>query len=167
MLNNQHVLKKEVSVYRKLLCCAVLLTGFLIQGQAMALSKSYYLFSEVKGTVYLNGEPLPGAEVEQEYQWKDTKKSSRVTTDQNGRYQFPAVVEKSFLWSLLPHEPVVFQNIRIHYQGKSYKGWSQTKHNYDNNGELNGRPFKLRCELTDEPGPHPEIGSFGICTQEQ
>lgn len=132
----------------------------------MAFSKTYYLFSEVNGTVFLNGKPLPGAEVEQEYQWKDTIKNTRVTTDANGRYRFPAVTEKSFLWSVLPHEPVVFQNLRIHYQGKVYKGWAQTKHNYDNNGELNGRPFQLRCELTDEPGPHPEIGSFGICTQE-
>lgn len=151
---------------KKLLCYFLLSIGLLIQGHAMAFSKSYYLFSEVKGAVFLNGKPVKGAEVEQEYNWhwKKEKKSSVTKTDEQGNFHFPTVTGKSMTAGLLPHEPVIVQYLRIRYEGKEYQGWFHTKHNYDDLGELKGRPIRLKCELTDEPGPHPEIESFGICT---
>lgn len=168
MINNQHVLKKEATVYRKLLCCAVLLTGFLIQGQAMAFSKTLYLFSAVEGTVLLNGLPVEGVEVEQDYlwHWKDEKGLNKTSTDSQGYFRFPAITGRSLTAGFMPHEPVITQNIRLRYQGKEYEGWYHSKRDYENLGELDGRPIRLKCDLNDEPGPHPEINSFGICTSE-
>lgn len=132
----------------------------------MAFSKTYYLFSEVKGTVFLNGKPVQGAEVEQEYNWhwKKEKKSSTTTTDEQGRFSFPTITGKSISAGLLPHEPVIVQYLRIRHEDKEYQGWFHAKHNYEDLGELKGRPIRLKCELTDEPGPHPDIESYGICT---
>ena len=52
---------------KTLSCCALLLIGLLTQGYAMAFSKTLYLFSEVEGTVLLDGKPVQGVEIEQEY----------------------------------------------------------------------------------------------------
>ena len=168
MINNQHVLKKEATVYRKLLCCAVLLTGFFTQGQAMAFSKTLYLFSEVEGTVLLNGLPVEGVEIEQTYhwRWKDEKGSKKTITDAAGKFSFPVITGKSLTAGFMPHEPVIVQYLRFRFEGKEYKGWYHSKRDYENLGELDGRPIRLKCDLNDEPGPHPEINSFGICTSE-
>ncbi|MGY4533728.1 hypothetical protein ACVW0Y_002861 [Pseudomonas sp. TE3786] len=143
---------------------ALLLLGLLVQGHAMAFSKTLYLFSEVNGIVLLDGKPVQGVEVDQEYHWhwKDEKARRVTTTDAQGRFHFPLITGKS-LTAALPHEPVVEQRMRLYYQGKEYQGWYQSKHNYDDLGELNGRPLNLVCDLNDEPAPHPEIGSSGIC----
>ena len=47
---------------KTLSCCALLLIGLLTQGYAMAFSKTLYLFSEVEGTVLLDGKPVQGVE---------------------------------------------------------------------------------------------------------
>lgn len=146
-------------------CWAMLLLGLLVQGHAMAFSKTLYLFSEVNGIVLLDGKPVQGVEVDQEYSWHwgDKKDRKVTTTDAQGRFHFPLITGKSFTAGLLPHEPVIDQRMRLYYQGKEYQGWFHSKHNYDDLGELNGRPLNLVCDLNDEPAPHPEIGSSGIC----
>lgn len=144
----------------------LVLLGLLLQGQAMAFTQTLYLFSEVKGTVLLDGQPVEGVEVKQEYHWhwKKEKKSSTITTDEQGRFSFPTVTGKSISADLPPHEPVIVQYLRIRHEGKEYQGWFHAKHNYENLGERKGRPIHLKCELTDEPGPHPDIDSYGTCT---
>lgn len=153
-------------MYRSLMCSAVLLIGLLTQGQAMAFSKTLYLFSAVEGTVLLDGKPVAGVEVEQRYhwRWKDKRGTEKTTTDTSGRFQFSTITGKSMTAGLLPHEPVIVQNIVFRYQGKEYEGWYQSKRNYEDLGELGGKPLRLKCELTDQPGPHPESNSYGICT---
>lgn len=129
----------------------------------MAFSKTLYLFSEVEGIVVLDGHPVKGAEVERQYTWKDDLNAEHVLTDAQGRYRFSEVTATSLLWSLLPHEPVIFQKLSIRYQGKEHKGWVLTKHNYDHLGEVGNRPLNLICDLNDEPAAHRETETFGIC----
>lgn len=128
-------------------------------------SKTLYLFTEVDGVVLLDGRPVPGVEVEQDYHWHwgEQERSARVTTDAQGRFRFPEVTGRSWTAGLLPHEPVINQRITLRYQGRQYKGWLHSKHNYDRFGEVPGRPLALICDLSHPPLPHPEIGSFGIC----
>lgn len=139
--------------------------GLLIHGQSMAFTKNLYLFSEVEGIVLLNGEPVVGAVVEQEYHWHwgDQRRSSTAVADQRGYFHFPTITGRSFTAQLFPHEPVITQFLRIKYNGQSHKGWFHSKHNYEEKGEIGESPLRLQCDLNDEPGPHPEIGSFGIC----
>lgn len=131
-----------------------------------AVSKQMCLFSRVDGVVLLDGKPVPGAEVERIYHWgwKDVTRSDSVRTDAEGHFSFPPVLESSLLGSILPHEPLVSQRILIRYDGREHKGWMYTKHNYRENGELGGRPIRLRCSLESEPSQHGEV--FGICTFE-
>ncbi|TBU81483.1 hypothetical protein DNK06_06795 [Pseudomonas daroniae] len=141
----------------------LVLLGLLLQGQAMAFGKTLYLFSEVEGIVLLDGQPVEGVEVERICHWKDELKTERMLTDALGRYHFPEITAKSLLWSLLPHEPVVFQLLRIHHQGKLHKGWDFTKHNYDSLGEVKNHRLKFVCDLNSEPAAHRETESFGSC----
>lgn len=130
--------------------------------QVSAMGKNLYLFSEVQGTVTQGGKPVVGAEVQRTHVWKDKPRTERVTTGATGRFAFPAVIESSFLASMLPHEPVVPQKIFIHVGGNEYEAWMHTKHNYNDLGELNGKPIRLECDLESEAGFRD--GFYGICT---
>jgi hypothetical protein len=85
-------------------------------------------------------------------------------TDANGRYRLPVITWRSITGSFLPHEPVMERNIQFVYQGKTIRGWLHAKHNYEDMGELEGKPLRLGCDLKDEPVGPPEIRSYGICT---
>ncbi|XXF08715.1 hypothetical protein J3Q00_22500 [Pseudomonas sp. D2-3] len=150
---------------KTLSCCTLLLIGLLTQGYAMAFSKTLYLFSEVEGTVLLDGKPAQGVEIEQEYHWhwKNEHRKNSVKSDAQGRFHFPAVTAKSLTAGFMPHEPVIGQRLTLRYQGKDHKGWVFTKHNYDNLGEVKNRPLKFICELNSEPVAYPETETFGIC----
>lgn len=134
--------------------------------RAMSFARNFFLFSEVQGVVLDKGKPVQDAEVERIYNWgwKDVTKQEKTTTDQEGRFHFNPVVESTFFGSILPHEPVITQKILIRYQGIDYKAWMFTKHNYEENGELNGRPIHLICNLDSEPSFKDDV--FGICTIE-
>ena len=121
------------------------------------------LFSAVRGTVLLQGQAVAGAVVEREFEWAWKSESGRdsTRTDGNGQFSLPAITRSSFLGSLLPHEPVVRQVISIDHGGKRYKAWATFKRDYDDNGELDGKPIVMTCRLEAEPQRRGEI--FGIC----
>lgn len=145
---------------------AVALVSLLFAGSFMALSSKLCLFSAVSGVVLRGGEPVVGAEVEREYLWgwKDRTRAERTHTDAEGRFTFAAATEKSMLASLMPHEPLVTQKIFIRDGGNEYKAWMFTKHNYRENGELEGRPIQLTCDLDSEPLQRGDV--FGIGAQD-
>ncbi|TBV03260.1 DUF6795 domain-containing protein [Phytopseudomonas dryadis] len=150
---------------RNATCWMLVLLGLLLQGQAMAFTQTLYLFSEVEGTVLLDGQPVEGVEVGQEYHWhwKNEHRKSSTKTGANGRFHFPAVTGKSLTAGLIPHEPAIGQRITLRYQGKEHKGWVFSKHNYDNLGEVKGRALTFNCELNAEPVAQAETETFGIC----
>jgi len=125
------------------------------------------LFSEVRGSVLWDGVPVSGAAVVRSYSWGDKQGGDATVSDAKGEFQLPPIVGRSLL-AWLPHEPMVHQTITIQHQGTTYEAWSFFKHNYDLNGELDGRPLRLRCDLTDTPsritiGPHGQ-SYFGLCS---
>lgn len=129
----------------------------------MSIFGKNVLFSDVKGQVVLNGKPVSGAEVERSYEWawNHSKGTEKTQTDQNGRFVFASITQSGGLSGLLPHEPVVFQEITIRHNGQEYVAWQYTKHNYENNGELKGKPLDLYCELSKAPTDNGNY--FGIC----
>lgn len=130
----------------------------------MAFLKDLHLFSEVNGVVLLDGKPVEGVEVVQEYfwHWGDKKGRTVVKSDALGRFHFPLITGKSITAGLLPHEPVTDQKINFYYQGREIKGWSHSNHNYEPLAEI-GRPLDLICDLRDEPSAQLDIRSYGIC----
>lgn len=145
---------------------AVLTLGLFTHGHAMAFFKPFTLFSDMEGIILLDGQPVEGVEVRQNYfwHWGDKKGTNLTTTDAKGRYHFPAITGRSITANLLPHEPVIDQDVTFVYKGKTFRGWFHSKHNYEDMGELGGKPLRLVCDLKDEPVGRPEIGSYGICT---
>ena len=130
----------------------------------MALFKKKCLFSEVNGIVLSAGEPVIGAEVEQYYKWENSDRSSKKTveTDSDGHFSFAAILDNSVFTTLLPSNPVIQQKIYIRHDGNEYEAYLFMKKNYDDNGELHGKPLDLVCELNNEPSR--EGGFYGVCT---
>ncbi len=149
-----------------LLPLLVVLSFILIfNTKAHAMGKMY-LFSAVRGVVVHEGKPIEGAVVEREYfwHWKDQRDKVQVKTNALGEFQFPEATGSSFLGSLLPHEPVVQQTIRIAYQGQTYMAWAFDRRDYEPNTELEGKPISLLCDLNHPPshkGPRDRV--YGIC----
>jgi len=129
----------------------------------MSIFGSNVLFSAVQGQVLLNGQPVAGAEVERRYRWAWNKSEGKevARTDTRGGFAFGAISQSKGMSGFVPHEPVVFQEIVIRHAGKEYFAWQYTKHNYDENGELHGRPMHMICELSRAPVDNGEY--FGLC----
>jgi hypothetical protein len=137
-----------------------LLALLLFSTESMAMF-NYYIFSEVRGVVVSNGKPVAGAVLERTYDWtwKNQKGRDETVTNDKGEFHFPEITGFALLgW--LPHEPVIEQTIRITYDAKSYVAWGHNKHNYDRNGELNGKTPMLYCAL-EAKDTIKESGSWG------
>ncbi len=127
---------------------------------------SKVLFSNVHGVVLNNGKPVPDAVVTRYFNfgWTGEAKTESIKTDKNGVFDFPIIKRFSMATSVVPHEPSVSQVIKIQHEGKEYIAWHLNKHNYDENGELAGKPINLVCELTREPTTDGKTLVSGICT---
>jgi hypothetical protein len=130
----------------------------------MGIFDRLVLFSEVHGTVLRAGKPVAGAELVQKVVWSDDaaqNPTQHTVTDKDGAFTFPAIERNAGLLRLIPAQPTIQQTILIRYQGAEYVGWLHGKTSYNANTELEGRPFRLVCELTHQPdyeGKH-----YGIC----
>ncbi len=125
------------------------------------------MFSEVRGVVLMNGAPVAGAKVSREYTWAwDNKKvREEAQSDAAGKFSFARASKSSFMSGLMPHEPVISQLITISFEGKDYIAWDFRKHNYDDKGELKGKPINLSCELTRKPSSsYIKDDIYGICS---
>jgi hypothetical protein len=135
---------------RRLAIAALTLCALAFTGDAMGFFGSNVLFSAVQGQVTLNGQPVSGAEVVRHYRWAWNKSEGNETvrTDAHGHFAFGAEKKSGGMSGLLPHEPVIFQEIVIRHDGREYIAWQYTKHNYDDRGELRGKAIDLLCELS-------------------
>ncbi len=141
---------------------AIVFAGFSLGAYAMG---GKVMFSAVTAQVVKGGKPLAGVKVVREYtwHWDDKKVQEETQSDGNGRFQFPRAEKSALLSSIVPHEPVISQIIRIHYEGKEYMAWNLNKHNYNDNGELHGKPLKFVCDLDDKPGAYLDKDVWGLC----
>lgn len=122
------------------------------------------IFSAVQGRVLDNGKPVAGAQIERTFKWawKDETGSDTATTGVTGEFVLPAIERRSFLGSLLPHEPVIRQSITIRHGGKAYEAWLHNRHSYANHAELGGKAIRLVCKL-ETPPQHRCGDIYGIC----
>lgn len=121
------------------------------------------IWSAMKGRVLMNGQPAAGAVLVRRYSWhwKNEKGSDQTVANAAGEFSFPPIERSSFLGSILPHEPVIEQDITIEYQGKSYDAWAYYKRDYNHNDENNGRPIDVTCRLDEKRALHG--GVTGLC----
>lgn len=121
------------------------------------------IFSAVQGQVMSGGQPVAGASVERSWRWtwKKENGTETATTSDDGSFAFPAVARRSLFGGLIPHEPFVEQTILIRHRGQTYKAWMLDKRDYENNGELAGKPIRLLCRLEAPFQRHGRVS--GIC----
>jgi hypothetical protein len=115
------------------------------------MGRKLCLFSEVRGVVLANGSPAADATVERTWDWGRKPGSDRARTDAEGRFALPAVLRRSLLASILPHEPVIRQEMHIEHGGERRQAWLFVKHNYEVDGERKGRPIRATFHLEAEP----------------
>lgn len=135
------------------------------------------LFSEMKGVVTLNGEPVSGAVISRKATPDNGKEYKDSTqTDAQGRFRF-GVMETLMPGRILPGEKTVFQEVFIDHDGKRYLAWKAATNDVDK-GELNKRnaigtdkeiDIDLTCELnapeTKKKGAYTTVIT-GICSWE-
>ncbi len=130
----------------------------------MGVFDRWVMFSEVNGTVLLDGKPVEGAELFQKAERSADERKNRTQTaitNKDGVFRLPAIDRRMGLRAWIPMQPAVHQTIVIRYRGVEYEGWMHVKLSYEANTELDGRPLNLVCELTGEP--EREGTHYGIC----
>jgi hypothetical protein len=121
------------------------------EGCAMSFLKKWVVFSEVKGVVLDNGKPVPGVVVERFVMESNQEGLDSTVTDARGKFSFKSIEKTSFSISrLFPHEVVITQKLFINSGNYKYKAWICVKRNYENNGELNGKPIDIICDLKND-----------------
>jgi hypothetical protein len=130
--------------------------------RSMGLTSERVLFSQVGGVVTKDGKPVAGAEIEQTVLYKEEGRipQTSVVSDDKGKFAF-AQVSVNEGPKLLPGEVSVSQRLVIRYKGQEFEGWNHGKKGKEANTESNGKPLRLVCELSNEPGVAGN--SFGIC----
>lgn len=159
--------KNKVNVNRvNIVFCLILL--FIFQTEVFAMSffgKKVCVFSAVNGKVVQQGEPIINATIRRTYTWDSKDYTDEVSTDENGYFSFPEKFESS-VWAFFPHNPSIIQFVKIQVENNEYQAWGFQKGNYDVNGELDGKPMKLLCDL-DSPKVTHKVNEFknyvGIC----
>ena len=121
------------------------------------------IFSAVEGIVLNQNKPVAGAVINRKFVWTWGKETGidEAVTDANGEFRLPAIFRSSLLGSFLPHQPFIEQTLLIQHQGREYKAWMFDKMDYEENGELKGKPISLVCRLENEPSR--KDGVYGIC----
>lgn len=130
----------------------------------MALGKTVVLFSEVEGRlVDAAGTPQPGIRIERIWKWKGKERRDDTNTGADGIFRFPEITDSSILDGILPHQPVITQDMVAHGPAGRVILWQAGKMSYERNSELQGRPTRLVCRIDAEPnsdGPY-----WGTCVE--
>lgn len=137
--------------------CGVITVSFTDAGRVC-------LFSNMSGMITLNGEPVAGARLVRTVDLSKPQ-TDETTTDDNGRFEFPAVFTRT-ITKFLPQEFVSKQAIVVHHEGQEYRMWSGVKRKPEENTESRGKPLVVQCELTSEEKMISVNNSliFSLCT---
>ena len=121
------------------------------------------IWSAMKGRVVMNGQPVAGAVLRRDYHWHwpDQKGADSTKTGATGEFAFPVIERRMILGMVLPHEPVIEQQMTIEYEGRSYRAWAHFKRDYERNDENAGRPIDVTCRLGAQRDRHGEV--MGLC----
>jgi hypothetical protein len=135
-------------------------------GASMGFGKEKVLCSQFNGVLLSSeGEPMRGVRIERVWTWSFTGESAKdeALSDDQGRFRFERVTRSSLFSSIVPHEPEIRQEIKAHAPNGAVVLWGHAKHNYDDNGELRGRPIKVVCGI--EKAPPGEVLYYGTCVE--
>jgi hypothetical protein len=133
---------------RQICLVGIILFISLDEGNAMFFEK--VIFSEVKGVVLDHGKPIPRATVERFVKDSNKENKDRTVTDSDGRFHFKTMEKSPSFPKLFPHETVITQRLLVTVGNNQYKAWICIKNNYDNNGELDGKPIDIICDLEND-----------------
>ena len=134
------------------------------------------LFSEMRGVVTLDGQPVSGVTLTRTaIPNNDKEYTDSTVTDAEGRFHFNKM-ETSMLLKILPGDSTVAQEVIIEHDGKRYIAWKTAATGDNDKGELNELDaigtereltIDLTCELTanstDKAGAYTTVIS-GICS---
>lgn len=135
----------------------------------MAFGTTLVLASELEGRL-LDGEdgrPVSGVTITRTWSWAWTSRDGldQTVTDAEGRFRFEEVLGRSLTAKFIPHEPGVRQELTAELPGGNLTLLSLQKSNYDEHGELGGRPLRIACRTDLEPDAR---GFFwGTCKLEE
>jgi hypothetical protein len=130
---------------------------------------SLVLFSSIEGQLVNNGQPVAGSLITRTWFWhnKDVRGSDSTTTDAQGRFTLPAVTSGNLMARLMPHEPVVQQQMHARIGNDDVKLWGTFKRNYLQAGEFDrytrtsGGTVRIVCDIA---APEAEMGEIiGRC----
>ena len=130
---------------------------------------SLVLFSAIEGQLVNGGSPVAGAQVARTWFWhnKDVRGSDSTVTDAQGRFAFAAVTSGNLLARVMPHEPVVEQQMTARIGSDDVKLWATFKRNYLQAGEFDrytrtaGGTVRIVCDVAV---PEAELGEIiGRC----
>jgi hypothetical protein len=151
-------LRKQAQLLVVIVTMIAILLGYPSRAKALVL------FSPVDGIVTQAGRPVMGATITRSYDWAwgNEQNSDSTVSNSMGHFSFPGINGRSWTASFIPHEPVITQIITIEVMGQRYEAWMLSKHNYDLNGELQGKPINLLCEILKQPMRYET--HYGLCT---
>jgi hypothetical protein len=103
---------------------------------------------------------VANTEIERHWRWEWTGKEGMDTTmtDSEGRFSFPEVTGRSLTAGILPHQPVIHQDMYAKSPSGKERFYRLTKKDYDLYGEVSiyyiyknleyvPHPIKLKCLL--------------------
>ena len=139
---------------------SVLILMSIQKAQAMSIldAGKVCVFSQIEGRLTRDGEALHNTTVIRRWEWNSMKEDSTIT-DENGYFEFPSVYERS-ISRFMPVELVIGQGLYVVESGGETQIWSNSKREPEENAELDGRPLKLVCEMTNEMALHEEFSSL-------
>jgi len=147
---------------RRVRVFALVFPFFFLVACAESSMAKFVLFSPVTGKIVIAGKPVAGASVTRWYKggFSDKQATDKTTTDAGGNFSFPEVTFSSIMASIIPHEAVVTQDIKVTVNGVETLIYATVKRNYDHNGEYGGKPLDFVFDPTAQPtfiGPDPGI----------
>lgn len=131
----------------------LLLAAFTLEGVSMSFfskaEEEVVLFSEMKGHITFNGEPVKSVKIERDIKWKDdVGEKDYIETDEKGYFLLKELKANAKLSPL--SQFVVSQELTVFYGSERFIIWSMGKLSKEQFGELGGIPVNLRCDLNDE-----------------
>jgi hypothetical protein len=93
------------------------------------------LFSAISGTLVKDGKPVAGATLTRRAKLGDWYEDTAVT-DKDGKFSFGTMKAFSLTAHMLPHEPVVSQQMFAVVGEIKHDVWYHTKRGYEDNSEL-------------------------------
>ena len=122
------------------------------------------LFSGMTGVVNYEGKPAANVRLLRQIEGKDV---DETITDENGYFEFTPIYQKKSLFSFLPTEFVIKQDIIAFKDDNEINIWDGIKRKKEENAESRGKPLKVNCELSLEEQTLIIVNNgpiFSLCT---